>query len=183
MKNQDQQKLFEYHKIFSDQIVFSYKGLFDKHIRFVFGNHIETVLSLFPIARERIFRIFIELTQNISFYSIEKNPHAKAHEAGIGTVLIKEYDDFFLLITGNVAQPEDATAVVDKINKINSLTRENLRKFKREKRKLPRGLHGAAHIGLIQSALISGYELKSEKTDVENGMSYLTISVRINKSM
>jgi len=50
----------------------SYTGPFDSQVLSVIAKNIEASLSANPIINKKIFKIFIELAQNISYYSAEQ---------------------------------------------------------------------------------------------------------------
>lgn len=177
----DNQKfsLYNYHTNFDKDILMSYKGPFDKHILAILGNYIEVILGRNPKAGKKIFKIFIELAQNISFYSAENDKLGTM--AGIGTVVIGEFEGHYTFVSGNLVRNEDVIPIMEKCDIINSLDREGLRKYKRELRGTPQGEHGSAHIGLIQVALTAESPLDIEVTPVDNQVSFFTVSVKIEK--
>jgi len=170
--------LFEYHNRFDKNVKMFYQGVFDKYILHVFGNHIRKNFT----PSKKIFSIFIELTQNIAYYSAEKGKIVESSDIGIGTLMLGEYSDYYLCITGNTISNEHIGAIVEKCETINSLDRIGLRKFKREQIRLPRGKNGGgAHIGLIQIALAAENPLDLKISPVDQKVSFLTLSVKIKK--
>lgn len=177
---QEKFSLYNYHNTFDKDILISFKGPFDKHILAIIGNYIEVMLGKNPKAGKKIFKIFIELAQNIAFYSAEGRENMSA-DAGIGTLVIGEFDDHYSFIAGNVVRAEDVVEIIEKSEIINSLDRNSLREYKREQRKLPQGEKGSAHIGLIQVALTAASPLDIEVTPIDEKYSFFTISVNIEK--
>lgn len=171
--------LFEYNNLFSSEIQISYKGPFDKHVLAVIGNYIKTIIGKSGPEAKKIFKIFIELAQNISFYSGEKSS-VDTH-TGVGILVIRESNGTFFLHAGNEVLSEDVFPILDKCEVINSLDREGLRKYKREQRNLPRGIKGGAHIGLIQVALTSANPLDIKVTPVNDEYSFFSVTVVVNK--
>jgi len=172
--------LYNYHNTFDKDILISFKGPFDKHILAIIGNYIEVMLGKNPKAGKKIFKIFIELAQNIAFYSAEGRENMSA-DTGIGTLVIGEFDDHYSFIAGNAVKAEDVVEIIEKSEIINSLDRNGLREYKREQRKLPQGSKGSAHIGLIQVALTAASPLDIEVTPIDEKHSFFTISVNIEK--
>ena len=172
--------LFEYHNMFDEDILISYKGPFDEHILSVVGNYLRLLLPQEEQTSKKIFSIFMELAQNISYYS-NNTDRIGTTKSGVGTLVISESKDHFNFMTGNVVRNADVIPVLEKCEVINSLDREGLRKYKREQRNLPAGLHGGAHIGLIQVALTSSNPLDIEVTPISNETSFFSICVKIDK--
>ncbi len=176
--------LYEFHSNFADNIQLSYKGPFTNNILATLGNYIKYVFAENPKASKKLFGIFIELCQNISFYSAEKNHFYQQNNnsnSGIGTLVIAEYDDYYALSTGNIVKNIDVIPIIEKCELINSLDRQGLRKYKREQRNLPPGERGGAHIGLIQIALTSANPLDFEVTIIDDEYSFFAITVKVEK--
>lgn len=169
------------YKTFGSNTPLSYKGPIDDHILQVIGTYIEGLLKDSPKAGKKLFKIFIELAQNISYYSAERSKLANDKDIGTGMVLINEMSDYYAFTTGNLVKTDDIISIIEKSEHINSLDREELRQYKREQRKLPPGKKGGAHIGLIQVALTSANPLDIEVIPVDDKHSFFSIAVKIDK--
>lgn len=171
--------LFDYNSLFSKEIQISYKGPFERHVLTVLGNYIKLIIGKQTSVIKKIFKIFIELTQNISFYSAEVTKTDKS--IGIGILVIRETEKYIYMHAGNEVHSEDVFPILDKCEFINSLDREELRKYKREQRNLPRGVKGGAHIGLIQVALTSANPLDIKVTPINDELSFFSVTVKVDK--
>ena len=180
MDNSTDFNLFEYNDLFSKEIQISYKGPFDKHVLSVIGNYIKVIVGKNAVVSKKIFKIFIELAQNISYYSAEVSRIDK--DTGVGILVIRENEDKIFLHSGNSVDSEDVFPILDKCEVINSLDREELRAYKREQRNLPRGLQGGAHIGLIQVALTSANPLDIKVTPINDEYSFFSVTVTVDKT-
>lgn len=182
MNYSKQINILDYHRSFDQNIHISYRGPIDEKILQAIGYYIEGVLSRHPKAGKKIFKIFIELAQNISYYSAEKSIFMKeAKEIGSGMVLIGESKDSYTFVTGNLVKNDDIYAIIEKCEIINSLDREGLREYKRKQRNLPHGHKGGANIGLIQVALTSAQPLDIEVTPIDDDHSFFSIAVKVDK--
>ena len=165
-----------------NKVVASYIGPFDGNILSLLAENIKG--SLWGDAKQgkRFFKIFIELAQNISLYSAEKKPTKKDSSAfGEGSLIISEYDDYFLFSAGNVVYSETAELLTSKCKKINDLDRMGQRKLKGELRYKPHE-KGGGNIGLVQVALASRHKLGFRIIPIEDtDKSFYIISVRIDK--
>ncbi len=175
--------LYKYYISFNHDVQLSYKGPIDEHILSVISKYIEVILRKNPIASRKIFKIFIELAQNISYYSAEKNILTNDKEIGSGTIVLGELDEFYTFTTGNMVRDKDIIPIIEKCEYINSLDRDALRKYKREQRKKPSGPKGGAHIGLIQVALTSANPLDVEITSIDDEFSFFSIAVKVLKEI
>ena len=175
--------------IFSDypfnnqNVMISYKGPFDRYTLVALSNNIKDILYKDPVASKKVRKIFIELTQNISFYSEETSSLGNTYECGVGSFIFGESGNSYNFTTGNVIKKEDGKILTDRCNTINSLDRENLRQHKREQRKLCNSTKVGANIGLIQAALVSGNKLNTEVKPINNNLSFYSISVIFDKKM
>jgi len=178
--------LFEFHKMFEEDILILYKGPFTKHILSVFNKYIEGIIRKHPLVSKKVFSIFIELAQNITYYSAEVDLIEKDEddrEAGIGTLAIGELTESYTFFTGNKINNNDIVPLIEKCELINSLSHDELRKYRREQLNRPQGSHGSAHIGLIQVALTSGNQLDIEVNPIDETYSFFSITVHVKKTL
>lgn len=181
MKEFEKFNLFEYYYRSKHDVLVSYKGPFDKQVLTAVGNYIKKIMETNPKVSKKIFKIFIELAQNIAYYSAEKNKLGNDEEAGVGSIVIVEFDDHYSFITGNIVKKDDIIPVIDKCNKINTLDKEGLRQYKREMLKLPDSAKGGANIGLIQVAITSDNPLGIDVASIDDERAFFAISAKVDK--
>jgi len=159
-----------------------YTGPFDSGILSVLAQNLESSLTVDPKVTKKLFKIFIELAQNIALYSAERvmNEVDNAY-TGFGSIIIKEYEDFFIFASGNMATKEDLEPVIKKCEIINSLSREELRDYKRKQRKMPPSKKGGGNIGLIQVALTADNPLRFKIIEVNENQFFYIVSVQVSK--
>jgi hypothetical protein len=165
------------------KVLLYYKGPFDELILTKIGNYLRTKFSQTPKAGSKIFAIFIEMAQNISFYSAETDLFDDSvKKYGIGTIVVNELDDCYKLISGNMVTHEIAEELINKCSQINQLDAEGLRNMKKEVRNAPRKEnHKGGNIGLIQMAIKSENPLEVETKPFDDIHAFLTISATIDK--
>jgi len=177
--------VFDYYlSLEKHNVLIYYKGPFIDVILAEISKDIREKFKSHPLTSQKIFSIFIELAQNVSHYSEERNVFGtKEKMPGNGTFVITETDDSFMLISGNLIKKDWAPEIKSKSEKINTLSKEELRKFKRELRNLPKkeGHHGA-NIGLIDMALKSENPLNVEINELDDDYAYFIISVAVSKN-
>ena len=177
----DLYKLFELYKIVSDRILLSYRGPFDKKVLRILGNNVKDVLREYPVIGRKIFKIFVELAQNIALYSAERQSALDTNLEGVGILLVKDLGMQFEFITGNYIKNDELNRFMEKAEKINSMSKEDLRRYKREQLMLPDGASGGANIGLVQAILLSEHTLDLRIEPYDNKQSFIIIGVVINK--
>ncbi|MBN2892557.1 MAG: SiaB family protein kinase [Bacteroidales bacterium] len=169
-------------ELMADFSTVSYSGAFDGAVLAAFAKRVETTLSDNPKLNKKIFKIFVELAQNIALYSSDKVvTEDQTNFNGYGIFIIKEYFDKFRLFAGNMAFKEDANIASEKCEKINSLSREELRQFKRDLRKQPSSQKGGGNIGLVQVVLTANNYIDHLLIEVDPSHSFLIFSVDISK--
>ncbi len=160
----------------------SYTGAFDSEILAVIAKNVEKAFSKDPKLNKKLFKIFIEFAQNIALYSAERiSEDNDGHYSGFGSIMIREFEDSYMLATGNKAGTNDLKPAVAKCEKINNLSRDELRKYKRTQRRLPPGKKGGGNIGLIQVALMAGNPIEYKTIKLDNDTWFYIQSVLINK--
>jgi len=178
---EDLYKLFELYKIVSDRILLSYRGPFDKKMLRILGNNVKDVLHDYPKIGKKIFKIFVELAQNIALYSAERQVALNTNLEGVGILLVKDLGKHLEFITGNYIKNDELNRFMEKAEKINSMSRADLRQYKREQLMLPDGASGGANIGLVQAILLSEHTLDLRIEPYDNKQSFIIIGVVINK--
>lgn len=164
----------------ANSVSVSYTGPFDGQVLSVLAKNIEYSLSDSPSVNKKMFKIFLELAQNIAYYSAEQEINRRGEEAGVGTLTIQEYDSHYVFSTGNMVTEKQAEHITGKCDKINTLGRDGLRDYKRKMRKLPAGAKGGGNIGLIQVALTAGSPVDYKMIPVGEHIFYI-VAVKINK--
>jgi hypothetical protein len=168
-------------RITGKDVLMSYTGPFDGQVLSMFGKNIEHSISEDKNLNKTIFKVFIELAQNISYYSEEKEATKKGESPGVGTFIIQNFEKYYYFILGNPINEKHKEILRDKFKKINSYDRDGLRAYKRELRKLPAGDRGTGNIGLVQAALLSRNPLDIEFIDIDTNKSFYVVAVKIDK--
>ncbi len=163
-----------------ENVIIAYQGAFDNIILTILAQNIEDKLTD-ERTRRKLFKIFLELAQNVSFYSAERKQTRIDPDLGMGIFIIKEYPNFFTIATGNLTKKTTALIIQQHIEKINSFDRGGLRKYKRERRSLPHGAKGGANIGLIQVALTSENDIEFKSVEIDSNNTFIAIATKINK--
>ncbi|MCQ2975305.1 MAG: SiaB family protein kinase [Bacteroidales bacterium] len=176
--------LFDSHNLLNQNILVSYKGPIDERIMTVIGDNIVLVANdTNDKARTKIFKVFMELAQNVWLYSSETCKLENGKSVGMGSLVIGEFGNYYTFVTGNVVKNADIVPVIDKCEMINSLDRESLREYRREQRRLAQsGKPNSGNIGLIQVALTAESPLDIELTPVNDDESFFSIAVKISKN-
>jgi hypothetical protein len=166
----------------ADVFALSYLGAIDRNLLSLIAKSIEEkAASTIPSATKKLFKVFIELAQNIALYSAERSPTTDSENSGEGIIIFKEFNSYFQIYTGNMAFKQDIEALKEKIDKINQMSRDELREYKRKMRKSPNPDMGRGNIGLIQVALVSRNPIEYNILKLDNDKYFAIISSKIDK--
>lgn len=137
-----------------------YKGAFTVNLISILGNQIRLLPEIDFRIVQKIFRIFMELTQNVSYYSAEIVSVKSGVSCGSGWVSVQDFEDHMKVTTGNRILSEHGPKLINYCKEINSYNNEQLKKLKREIRSQALERDTGAQIGLIQTSIISGNKLE-----------------------
>ncbi len=166
---------------YDNESLISYKGPLTVGLLSYVGNSLRSILKIGHSLEKRIFRIFIELTQNVSYYSAEVVEVEKGIKSGIGWFVIRESNNHYVVTTGNLIIRSDGFKLIRNCDEINSLNDRELRDLKRKTRSEAIERDVGAHIGLIQTSILSGSKLDYKVTELDDKHSFFTISVNVEK--
>jgi hypothetical protein len=168
---------------YQNNIVFSYQGTVDIAVLTFFGKYIKLLLSSDPGLSTKVYKIFIELAQNISYYSAEVKTDDPHNGKGVGKFKLLEYPEKYTLVAENLVHKTDGLKLNDKCSEINELSFEELRMLKRVKRRELVQIDTGAHIGLIHVGLLAESKIEYEVKDIDTNYSFFSISIDIEKNI
>jgi hypothetical protein len=168
-------------KEYQEKSLLLYQGTLTVNLISILSNHIRLLLNHDFKALQKIFKIFIELCQNVSYYSAEMFEINTGIYCGSGWVSVQDLDDCYHVTTGNVIKPADADTLKRYCEEINALSEEELRKLKREIRSEALARETGAHIGLIQTSIISGNPLEFHFDTGDDTNTVFILTAIINK--
>ncbi len=168
-------------KEYQEKSLLLYQGTLTVNLISILSNHIRLLLNHDFKALQKIFKIFIELSQNVSYYSADSFEVNTGVFCGIGWVSVQDLDECYRITTGNIIRPADADTLTKYCQEINSMSEEQLRKLKREIRSEALARETGAHIGLIQTSIISGNNLEFHFDREDETKPAFILSAIINK--
>jgi len=159
----------------------SYKGPITPAIIATISDQLRQKVNISKKVAHRLFSVFIELAQNMQYYSSEVISYAKEEEK-IGWIQIFEKNDRYELYCGNALEINKVQKLKQHCELINHLNRDGLRKLKRERRKLKldKSKKGAG-IGLVQVAILAGNPLEVNTLYLGQYFNCIVLKITINK--
>jgi len=181
--------MMEYHKLLRDnKITLVYSGpLWAEGIGGVAGTLKKRMeFDELPLeASQEVFSVFVEQMNNMLMYSAEKEqfeaPGELHAEAPKGTFILGTKGKAYFIQTGNVMKNEAVEFVKSKIDYLNTLDKQELRKYFRQQMKAESTNQDSkgAGLGLIEVARRISSKIEYQFTPYEDGYTYFTMYVSI----
>jgi hypothetical protein len=170
------------HETEKEKLYMNYDGPFIIQIISTFAKFLlENTVATERISK-KLYRVFIELAQNVALYSFERVALINGTFIGKGKVYILENVNTFKCITINRIQKEHAAILTRNCTEINATPAEALRAKRRGLYKLANFQDTGAHIGLIMICTYSANPIEFEIIEKEEGEIYFKIAATINKN-
>ena len=168
-------------EVHQQNCLLTYQGPITVNLVSFLGNYIKSFINYDTKVLVKLFKIYIELTQNVSYYSAETKEVKNGVNCGVGWFTLQEYDDSYRITTGNRILKTDAQKLIQYCNEINVLKEDELRELKRKTRAQAMVRDVGAHIGLIQTSLTSGNKLDFSIEPINRSQSFFIISTKVIK--
>jgi hypothetical protein len=125
-----------------------------------------------------VFAVYIELTQNVKNYLTKKQFPPK--EFNIATIIIAKQNGKYTISSGNIIKKYDATELVEKIERLNALDKDGLKRLYREqiRREVPPDATGAG-VGLIDIARRSSRKLKYLLNEINDNYNFFVLTAEV----
>jgi len=168
--------------VMTSKTILSYKGPFYIELISVFGLNIRNIKDSYTNARKKLFKIFIELSQNVSNYSEDFHMVNNVQRIGVGELFLRENEDSYRFTTINQVKKTDAEILAERCEMVNVSDPIKLRELKREQRLNSPGEKFGARIGLIQAVMLSNNKLEYKIDKINENFSYFSLTVKIDKN-
>lgn len=138
-------------------------------------------------AARRVFSVFIEQVTNVLMYSAEKEkyvmPGDETVEVSTGMLVLGQKGSKYFIQTGNVIRSERAGFIKDSIDHLNSLDKEELRMYRRERLNSvnDNAESKGAGLGLIEIAKRATAPITYSFEPTDENSVYFTLYVEIDQ--
>jgi len=141
-------------------------------------------INTISAVKKKIYNVLVESLQNL-FHHIDELPDKIKDEfdARFGVLVVSREDDFYRISTGNFVRKGKVKQLRDKIDKINSLSREELKdmyKFVLNHQKL--SAKGGGGLGLIDIAKKTGNRMEYSFHNYNNEFDFFNLNVFISET-
>lgn len=132
--------------------------------------------------RKKVYNILVEALQNL-YHHLDK--HSDQSHPGYNTVIfmVGKEDGDYSIFTGNYIKNENAGKLKAKLDKINSLDKDELKAYYKEV--LNNGMmseKGGGGLGMIDIARKSGQKLDYDFQEVDKDHSFYSLNIKIAQS-
>jgi hypothetical protein len=163
---------------YNSKILVAYQGVFERQLLGALAKNLESSVNNAALSK-RLLRIFIEIAQNISFYSAEKIKFENK-TSGAGILVMKTESNFVTVAGGNLIENDHIEQLQKQCDQINSLNHEDLREYKRKELEIKMNEGKNSRLGFIQIAILSGNRIKIDIKKVDSEFSFIIISSKID---
>ena len=173
----------KFRKMMDNHIMLSFKGEITSDIITMVLQIMETRLDSVSekgSVKKKIFNVLVECMQNLYHHSEAEEPGNISTRRAMLELFYD--DDFYYILTGNYIRNEAIAPLQDRIDRVNSLSKEELRKYYRQI--LDNNIisdKGGADLGMIDMARKSGQKLYYKFHDVNDVLSFFELKVKIAK--
>jgi hypothetical protein len=179
--------IFEIYKQLEERnVIISFKGVMTSEILTTILQIMESRMDKLeerPKIRKKVFNVLVECLQNL-YHHIDDDIDDKStpqNKRNCLFILARE-NAAYIITTGNYIKPEDSPILEEKLDKINGMTRDELKSY--YKQVLNEGTmsdKGTAGLGMIDIALKSGKKLEYDLTPINENLTFFSLSVRIQE--
>lgn len=175
-----------YRTMEEENVILSFKGIVTAELLTSLLNIMEVKMESMheePRVRKKVFNVLVECLQNL-YHHVDEGPVpiTRDHlERKSAMVLIGKERDQFIIRTGNYIDRYKVEGLKERLNKINSMDKEDLKTYYQES--LSSSVvssKGTAGLGMIDIARKSGNKLEYEFLKINEETSFFCLNVKID---
>jgi hypothetical protein len=167
----------------SESVYLSYEGPFNITMIADLAKSLVNNIIASEWVQKKLYRVFIELAQNVAFYSFNRVLLSNGSIIGKGKVYITYKETGLQCSTINKIMKEHAPILIKNCMEINQSTLNELHNKKKKLREITNFNDTGAHIGLIMICLYSENPIEFEViNDNHSGDTYFKISATITNN-
>lgn len=172
-----------YAKMHSGDVIVAYKGEINANIIADTLGLVEAKLShemVENLVRKKLYNVMVECLQNL-FHHVDKVTLSE-NEPKMGAFILSKTNDGYRIATGNLVRNDKSNILKEKIDKINSLSKDELKEFyKFVLNNQTFSEKGGGGLGLIDIARKTGNKLNYEFTPYNDECSFFNLSVLVSE--
>lgn len=164
-------------------VLISFSGRFSQEIIEELGDAVKKYLETDALSQTliyNVFSVFIEQTQNIKNYSVQKAGSSSGERiANSGIVAIGKSESGYFVTSGNLVDSKDIPALTARLEEIVVLDKSGLKKLYKDQLKKDIMPGSGAGLGLIDMARKTSFPLEYSSTKVDEDLFFFTLQVQV----
>lgn len=169
-----------------ENILLSFKGVVTSELLSSVLSIMESKMDYMeesPKMKKKVFNVLVECLQNL-YHHIDDSDEFRDRnriEAQSALFMIAKKDDSFVIRTGNYVETEQAEELKERLDQINGLDRDELKKLYQEV--LSNGSmsdKGTAGLGMIDIARKSGNKLEYQFLPISEKQKFFCLNIKID---
>lgn len=172
-----------YEQMNQGEVIVAYKGSIGADIIANTLNLVESKIENSvkqSATRKKLYNVLVESLQNL-YHHVDAPAEYKTDSANFGVFVLSRIDDGYRISTGNFVKRDKVSILKQKIDKINSLSTDELKdfyKFVLNNQKFSE--KGGGGLGLIDMARKTGNKLDYAFYDYNNEFDFFNLNLLIN---
>ncbi|UCV15390.1 biofilm regulation protein kinase SiaB [Quatrionicoccus australiensis] len=175
----DSMDFFALRELFNrSRILLCFNGPISRSLIEEIGNALKNYLqadNALPAAAMDVFGVYIEMTQNIRHYALAMGYDDLDSSATV--VVARDGDGRYLVQAGNLVEPADGAALMQRVNELAALDKTELKAAYKAQLRQPRdeNARSGAGLGLIDVARKSAQPLCASLSPVNEGRAFFSL--------
>ena len=172
-------------KLDERNILLSFKGMVTSDLLTTILSIMESKMEAYeekPKVKKKVFNVLVECLQNL-YHHIDKDAdideNAATHDNSALLMIAKNENDYKIM-TGNYMETKHVNTLQEKLELVNSMDKAQLKAYYKEiLSNGARSEKGTAGLGMIDIARKSGQKLGFDFKQVENGLTFFSLTVKV----
>ena len=174
-----------HHSMRSQQLILAYEGDMTQQLTKAFSSLAEESLDKEQEderVKRKVFHVMVESLQNVARHSHDPDT-GNPINPGSGIVLVGKATQAYFVTTGNIVANDRIDVLRDRLNHINSLEPDELKKYYKEKLRASRlSDKGGAGLGFIDMAKKTGSDIEFQFVPVNEHASFFVYRIQISRN-
>lgn len=171
-----------YEKMERNNILLSFKGEVTSDLLTSILSIMENKMEDFqeePKMKKKVYNVLVECLQNL-YHHMDEIPDARAEKLKSAIFMIGKIGDTYTIFTGNYILNENVTSLKNRLDKVNSLNKDELKLYYKEV--LNNGemsLKGGGGLGMIDIARKTGEKIDYKFLEINDKISFFTLNIKV----
>lgn len=170
-----------YEQLKKEGIIFSFSGPVGQSLLEGIGATLRQKMNMEETSTnvtQKVFSIFVELMQNVMNYSDEKGLRSEGEQdLSFGILIIGKHEENFYIQCGNYISQEQKAPLTDKLTKIQSMDKDELKKYyKAQRRKEAEEGSKGAGLGFIEMARKASQPINFDIVSGRSGKDFFVVT-------